>query len=205
MTKGFPRVPTLIAVCMIAVNPICKFAISTRYVLYGDKAFPTYMCTHHRPLSSTIEYILGIEPPNQAMKRPRRYSEDGTPKPKLTPLPAAGERNESGLQDDLSKLSSSRITILQNQSSKTKSLVRMLVKVFTTAIITSIAILIPSFHKIMSFLGAFAAFAIAVHGPILAHLWINGQILSRIEKVTCWLILLISTVMMVTGTVFSFF
>lgn len=96
---------------------------------------------------------------------------------------------------------------------------RFFLRVGITAVVTTLAIIIPDFGLILSFLGSCSAFLICAIGPLAAYLLIDRREkgikvkvrmseeeegeelgLGMIEKVVCWILLGVSGVMAIIGT-----
>ena len=236
-TKGFPVMLTKIAIWLIVINPLAKFALATR------------------PIQTTFEILLGLDanpPPAtraQAIKRrnssglsikqrtsngqeiPSKPSKldtktsngHGTPtRPPRSPgssgarlsAPAGplDESNEvpgSAANDSENPLAGSAISLQASRmtaglSPRFKLVLRVLLSVLLTALITVTAILLPGFEKVMAFLGAFLAFATCVFGPLLANLKLFGKEMKRWRIALDIFILTLSLVMAGTGTVWAF-
>lgn len=67
-----------------------------------------------------------------------------------------------------------------------------------------IAILFPSFDRIMAFLGSFLCFGICVILPLLFYLKIYGDEIPFWERVGCWVLAIVSTIFAAVGTVAAF-
>ena len=100
-----------------------------------------------------------------------------------------------------------------------KSRSRFFLRVGITACTVTLAIIIPDFGLILSFLGSCSAFLICAIGPLAAYLIIDRREkgikvkvrmseeeegeelgLGGVEKVVCWVLLGVSVVMAVVGT-----
>ncbi|GAO51757.1 hypothetical protein G7K_5850-t1 [Saitoella complicata NRRL Y-17804] len=84
-----------------------------------------------------------------------------------------------------------------------RGLARILIRVLTTAIPIGLGILVPSFDRIMSLMGAALAMTICVILPLVYHLKIFGGELGWGEWSANWGVLLVSVVLAVGGTVVS--
>ncbi|KAI5806612.1 transmembrane amino acid transporter protein-domain-containing protein [Peziza echinospora] len=86
----------------------------------------------------------------------------------------------------------------------TRGVAKILIRIFTNAAFVIIAILFPSFDRIMGLLGSFLCFSICVILPIAFYLKICAEDISITEKRVCWVLLVISTIFAAMGTVWSF-
>lgn len=169
-TAGYPKVLNKISVWMVAINPIAKFALGTR---------PLNTTVEHL-LGVGVPYPQQPTAPSSPRVRRRRsstYSSRGrqlgangttNSSSTLKLRGAAGRRSSSaallGLPNDGdSKLSApprggestfSRVSaVLAAQKERTKALVRVALRVGMTAAIVAIAVVLPDFDRVMSFLG----------------------------------------------------
>lgn len=230
-----------ISVWMVAINPVAKFALGTR---------PLNTTIEHL-LGVGVAYPEASPPP--ASPRARRQSSSYSNRARLQATAANGATNSSSTlklrgatarrsssaallaPDDDPKSSGTRdggsafsrvSAVLAAQKERTKALVRIALRVGMTAGIVAIAIFLPDFDRVMSFLGgafsvrclsagsqtyiavptiAFSAFVICVIMPLCAKIRIYGaRNLGRIELALDSLLLVISVVMAGIGTVFTF-
>ncbi|KAE8306650.1 transmembrane amino acid transporter protein-domain-containing protein [Aspergillus transmontanensis] len=89
-----------------------------------------------------------------------------------------------------------RVTIRQSL----QAIIRLLV----VAVIVLMAILCPSFDRIMALMGSALCFTICIILPLAFYLKIFGQEISRKEWFLDWLLLLISTALAIVGTAWAF-
>lgn len=66
------------------------------------------------------------------------------------------------------------------------------------------AILFPSFDRIMAFLGSFLCFTICVILPLLFYIKIYGDEIPFGERVRCWVLVVVSTILAIIGTIAAF-
>lgn len=83
-------------------------------------------------------------------------------------------------------------------------MVRVVVRIFTVALIVVLAIVFPSFDRIMAFLGSFLCFTICIILPLAFYLKIFGKEISRKERIVDWLLLILSSILAAIGTVWAF-
>lgn len=79
-----------------------------------------------------------------------------------------------------------------------------MVRIFTVALIVVLAIIFPSFDRIMAFLGSFLCFTICIILPLAFYLKIFGEEISRKERIVDWLLLVLSSILAAIGTVWAF-
>ncbi|KAK4514942.1 uncharacterized protein ATC70_002549 [Mucor velutinosus] len=72
-----------------------------------------------------------------------------------------------------------------------------------TAVLVYIALVFPGFDKVMSLLGALFSFTISVIFPLICHLQLFKEKLSIFETLLNWLLLTVSILMAVFGTIWS--
>jgi solute carrier family 32 (vesicular inhibitory amino acid transporter) len=80
---------------------------------------------------------------------------------------------------------------------------RVLVRVVTTVAFVLIAIVFPSFDRIMTLLGAVCCFSICIILPVAFHLRLFGKELGYAERVANWVLLIASCIMGLISTVFA--
>ncbi|KAJ5364686.1 Vacuolar amino acid transporter 1 [Penicillium cataractarum] len=85
-----------------------------------------------------------------------------------------------------------------------QKLIRVAVRVFTVALIVVLAVVFPSFDRIMAFLGSFLCFTICIIFPLAFYLKIFGNEISRRERILDWFLLITSTILAAVGTVWAF-
>jgi len=71
-------------------------------------------------------------------------------------------------------------------------------------LIVFIAIVFPSFDRIMALMGSCLCFTICIILPIAFYLKIFGKEVSVRERIVDWLLLALSTAMALVGTVWAF-
>ncbi|KAJ5584076.1 uncharacterized protein N7459_003876 [Penicillium hispanicum] len=87
---------------------------------------------------------------------------------------------------------------------KTDQILRIIVRVFTVALIVVLAVVFPAFDRIMAFLGSFLCFTICIIFPLAFYLKIFGKEISRRERILDWFLLITSSVLAAIGTVWAF-
>lgn len=81
---------------------------------------------------------------------------------------------------------------------------RVCVRVFVVTFIVAIAIVFPEFDRIMALMGSCLCFTICIILPLAFYLKIFGKDISPRERAVDWLLLIVSSVMAITGTAWAF-
>ncbi|KAG0146698.1 hypothetical protein CROQUDRAFT_657050 [Cronartium quercuum f. sp. fusiforme G11] len=186
VTAGFPVLVNQIAIWMVAINPIAKFALCTR------------------PLNLTIEHLFSLGTGGTV-------DEHGAPpRPQSNPPPTStssatsnGVAHQNGSQKSLASRGSKMIKPPQPSVRFTKAFGRLVARFSVTSLVVIVSIVMPDFDRVMSFLGAFAAFVICVILPVSAKLLLHNES-SQLEKGTDLMLLIVSIAMAAIGTIFSF-
>lgn len=76
--------------------------------------------------------------------------------------------------------------------------------VVTNIVFVGIAIVVPGFDRIISFVGSALCFTVCIILPLLFYLKIFGDEVSRREKILDWFLIIISSIMAILGTIFTF-
>ncbi|KDE05691.1 hypothetical protein MVLG_03925 [Microbotryum lychnidis-dioicae p1A1 Lamole] len=227
-TKGNPAVLNKIAVWMVALNPVVKYAVT------------------NAPLVQTFEVMLGIQktrPMNERRSRPRfRSPHDSGASAILEGSAIMSEDSSSSISGLEGNESSSRT---KNQEPFLLRYRAFITRPLLTALIVVLAIVIPDFGRVLSFLGSASAFIICCIGPIGAYLILGRQtpfnkgsttpntitpsameenvfsssvsksrlggdeaskyplVVKGFERVLCWSLLIVSACLAITGTVWS--
>jgi vesicular inhibitory amino acid transporter len=92
---------------------------------------------------------------------------------------------------------------LDGMSGFSRGFFKITLRVVTIMIFVIIAILFPSFDRIMTLLGSVACFSICIILPLAFHLKLFWKDISRAEKTMKWVLIVISTIMAVVSTVFA--
>ncbi|KAG0184353.1 hypothetical protein DFQ28_011349 [Apophysomyces sp. BC1034] len=77
-------------------------------------------------------------------------------------------------------------------------------RVTESAVVVTLAYMLPEFDKVMSLLGAFFSYVISAIFPIVCHLRLFNHTIPPWEKYMSWVLLVISTIMAIIGTIWSF-
>ena len=103
---------------------------------------------------------------------------------------------------DVRALSSS--TGMVGMSGFTRGLLKFGIRIMTVIVITIIAILVPSFDRIMALMGSALCFTICIILPLAFYLKLFGHEISLKERVVDWFLIVICSIMAVIGTVWAF-
>lgn len=86
----------------------------------------------------------------------------------------------------------------------TRGVLKAVIRILTLAVIILLAILVPSFDKIMAFMGSAMAFSICIVLPLAFHLKLFGKELNMRERVLNWILMVVCAILAVIGTVWVF-
>ena len=92
---------------------------------------------------------------------------------------------------------------LSGMSGLNRGLFKITLRVVTIIIFVVIAIVFPSFDRIMTLLGSVACFSICIILPLAFHLKLFGKEIGKGEKTMNWTLIVVSTIMAVVSTVFA--
>ncbi|KAJ4353834.1 uncharacterized protein N0V89_005564 [Didymosphaeria variabile] len=92
---------------------------------------------------------------------------------------------------------------LTGMSGLNRGLFKFTLRIVVIIVFVLIAIVFPSFDRIMTLLGSVACFSICIILPLAFHLKLFGQELGRGEKIMNWALIILSTIMAVVSTVFA--
>lgn len=217
-TPDFPPTLNKIAVWLIVINPLSKFALAARPVINTfetalgvDEPPVPHHHTHHRRLSRRPS---GDEEGYGAVNEGRRLSRklvrssatfrrsiaasnpDGnTKRPNSLATAPTGDSSVLGTDGNLSEVV---------EEGKWYRFGRTAVQVSVSVLITLTAIALPGFEKVMAFLGSFLVITTCVLGPLLAKLKLFGREMSYIHICLDLFILAGSAVAAVIGTIWAF-
>ncbi|KAL4806016.1 transmembrane amino acid transporter protein-domain-containing protein [Aspergillus unguis] len=85
-----------------------------------------------------------------------------------------------------------------------RQILRALIRVLVVAAIVVMAILFPSFDRIMALMGSALCFTICIILPLAFHLKIFGKEIDAKERIVDWSLLSVSSILAVVGTVWAF-
>ncbi|EST04772.1 Amino acid transporter, transmembrane [Kalmanozyma brasiliensis GHG001] len=228
-TPGFPRVLNSVAIWLIVVNPLSKFALATRpiqttfEILLGvDEQIALRVRSKRRRSSAAI--ASGVKAPNGESNVGTESNGDGgsskaTDQESATTVESTTAQRVSfaspssptpttPIADD-NPLANSSISLraasrTSGLTPRTRSILRFTLKIALTLLIALTAVVLPGFEQVMAFLGAFLAFATCVFGPLLANLRLFGKEMRAWRVGVDVIILGVSGVMAVTGTIWAF-
>jgi vesicular inhibitory amino acid transporter len=89
-------------------------------------------------------------------------------------------------------------------SGLTRGILKITIRVLCTVVFVVLAILVPSFDRIMSLLGAVACFTICIILPAAFHLKLFGKELSKWQKGMDWFLIVFSSLLAIVSTAFNF-
>ncbi len=92
---------------------------------------------------------------------------------------------------------------LHGLSKYTRGFIKILIRIFTIFVIVVLSILVPSFDTIMALMGSAMAFSICIILPLAFHLRIFGKEIGNKEKALNRLLIVVSSIMAVLGTVWA--
>ena len=93
---------------------------------------------------------------------------------------------------------------LTGMSGFSRGLVKCGIRIFVTLVVMSVAILCPSFDRVMALMGSAFCFTICVILPISFYLRIFGKEISRAEYILDWILIAACTALATVGTVWAF-
>lgn len=93
---------------------------------------------------------------------------------------------------------------MTGMSGLTRGILKIVIRIGLPISIIIVAIFVPSFDKIMALLGSLAGFTICIILPCLFHLTLFKGQLSTKQQVVDWMLVIVATLISVTGTVFAF-
>lgn len=94
---------------------------------------------------------------------------------------------------------------LDGMSGFTRGILKFCLRIFITFLFVVIAIIFPSFDRIMTLLGSVACFSICIILPLAFHLKLFGHEIGKAEKTMNWALIVLCTIMAIGSTVFAFF
>lgn len=92
---------------------------------------------------------------------------------------------------------------LQGMSGFTRGSLKAAIRILTVVLNVGIAIVFPSFDRIMTLLGAVCCFTICLIMPLSFHLKLFGKEISSAEWWMNWVLIVVCTIMAVVSTVFA--
>ncbi|KAL3469265.1 transmembrane amino acid transporter protein-domain-containing protein [Aspergillus californicus] len=95
-------------------------------------------------------------------------------------------------------------TAYTDQTIAIRRVLRVFIRVIVVAIIVVMAIIFPSFDRIMALMGSALCFTICIILPLAFHLKIFGREIHPRERLLNWTLLVISSILAVIGTAWAF-
>jgi vesicular inhibitory amino acid transporter len=92
---------------------------------------------------------------------------------------------------------------LHGMSGFTRGILKAAIRILTTVLFVGVAIVFPSFDRIMTLLGAVCCFTICLIMPLSFHLKLFGKEISRAEWWMNLVLIVVCTIMAVVSTVFA--
>ncbi|GAA5922690.1 hypothetical protein JCM3775_006101 [Rhodotorula graminis] len=159
-TVGYPVALNQLAVWMVAINPLVKYAIA------------------NKPLVTTFEHLVGLHKPVAPVPAPP------------PPAPTSSDSAISTLHHRTSNsaLSTSpsptrRVLVAAAAAERRIHRVRYyLLRPAASILCVGLAIAIPEFDRVLAFLGSASAFVICVIGPVGAYLIVGAQGKKDLER-----------------------
>ncbi|KAE8447382.1 hypothetical protein EG329_010796 [Mollisiaceae sp. DMI_Dod_QoI] len=93
---------------------------------------------------------------------------------------------------------------LTGLSSYTRGILKIVIRIFVVIIFVIISIIFPAFDSIMAFMGSTLCFTICVILPLMFYLKIFGKEVSMKERVLCYFLIAVCSVLAIVGTVWAF-
>ncbi|EKG15973.1 Amino acid transporter transmembrane [Macrophomina phaseolina MS6] len=92
---------------------------------------------------------------------------------------------------------------LHGTSGLNRGILKLFIRILTTVVFVIIAIIFPSFDRIMTLLGAIACFSVCLILPLAFHIKLFGKELGFLEYWSNWALIVVSTIMAVVSTIFA--
>jgi solute carrier family 32 (vesicular inhibitory amino acid transporter) len=93
---------------------------------------------------------------------------------------------------------------LANAPKFTRDMIKGAIRFFSIFVITVLAIIVPSFDKIMALMGSALCFTICVIMPLSFYLKLFGKDISLKERILDWVLIIVCSVLAIIGTVSAF-
>ncbi|TVY12886.1 Vacuolar amino acid transporter 1 [Lachnellula arida] len=85
-----------------------------------------------------------------------------------------------------------------------RKILKIVIRILVPVVIVIIAIYFPEFDSIMAFMGSTLCFTICVILPLLFYLKIFGKKVSMRERILCYFLITVCSILAIVGTVFAF-
>ncbi|PVI02771.1 vacuolar amino acid transporter-like protein 1 [Periconia macrospinosa] len=92
---------------------------------------------------------------------------------------------------------------LTGMSGLNRGIFKFILRIVSIVVFVVIAIVCPSFDRIMALLGSVACFSICIILPLAFHLKLFAKELGKAEKTMNWVLIIVSTIMAVISTIFA--
>lgn len=92
---------------------------------------------------------------------------------------------------------------MNGMSALNRGIAKIALRIGTIVAFVVIAILFPSFDRIMTLLGSVACFSICIILPLAFHLKLFGKDIGSAEKMMNWVLIVVSTIMAIVSTIFA--
>lgn len=92
---------------------------------------------------------------------------------------------------------------MNGMSALNRGIAKITLRIGTIVAFVVIAILFPSFDRIMTLLGSVACFSICIILPLAFHLKLFGKDIGSAEKMMNWVLIVVSTIMAIVSTIFA--
>lgn len=93
---------------------------------------------------------------------------------------------------------------LAGMSGLNRGLFKVAIRVVLVVVITLISIVCPSFDRVMALMGSAFCFTICIVFPCGFYLKMFGDEVGKKEKIVCWTLIVVCSIMAVIGTVWAF-
>ena len=88
-------------------------------------------------------------------------------------------------------------------SGMSRGIFKFTLRIVVIAVFVLIAIIFPSFDRIMALLGSVACFSICIILPLAFHLKLFWKEIGKAEKIMNWALIILSTIMAIISTIFA--
>lgn len=89
-------------------------------------------------------------------------------------------------------------------SSVSRGILKVTIRIVVPILLVILAILVPSFDRVMSLLGSMACFSICIILPCSFHLKLFGKEMPLRQKFLDWTLVVICSILAIIGTVCAF-
>src|SRR2546430_12499291 len=85
-----------------------------------------------------------------------------------------------------------------------RGLLKVFIRIFTIFMFVIVAIIFPSFDRIMALMGSLLCITICVILPLCFYLKLFGEEVSRKERIIDYILIVVSSIMAIVGTIWAF-